>query len=376
MATRFDSVPIRDAQFDEQTGYLNVKRVPIARVMVQPYRLADGSIEMEAKLPNQLLSEATVASANMKPVTDGHPDGLVTKNNSQELLKGMTASNAHIEGNMLYNDITITDAALIDKVRNNGKRELSIGFETEIVPQSGELNGVHYDSVQKNIKINHVAVVERGRAGHEVRLLGDAAIAVEENKGASMETTKVRLGDSDINVAVSDAEKVTKLDAENSEKSKRIDSLKGQIKELQAKLEEEEGKTKSAQDKADAALKENDTLKSKYEGDSFDEKVQKAMEARMDLIDTVRPYLGDSYDFKGKDEKALKVDAIKEKRGVDLSDKPLSFINGYFGSLEDSADKPVVAGIGSGSSEVANDSEDELARIRAERLNMFDQGGK
>ena len=35
------------------------------------------------------------------------------------------------------------------------------------------------------------------------------------------------------------------------------------------------------------------------------------------------------YDFKGKDEKALKVDAIKEKRGVDLSDKPLSFINGY-----------------------------------------------
>ena len=59
---------------------------------------------------------------------------------------------------------------------------------------------------------------------------------------ASMETTKVRLGDSDINVAVSDAEKVTKLDAENSEKSKRIDSLKGQIKELQAKLEEEEGK--------------------------------------------------------------------------------------------------------------------------------------
>ena len=141
-------------------------------------------------------------------------------------------------------------------------------------------------------------------------------------------------------------------------------------------LEEEEGKAKSAQDKADAALKENETLKSKYEGDSFDEKVQKAMEARMDLIDTVRPYLGDSYDFKGKDEKALKVDAIKEKRGVDLSDKPLSFINGYFGSLEDSADKPVVAGIGSGSSEVANDSEDELARIRAERLNMFDQGGK
>lgn len=312
----------------------------------------------------------------MKPVTDGHPDGLVTKNNSQELLKGMTASNAHIEGDMLYNDITITDAALIDKVRNNGKRELSIGFETEVVPQSGELNGVHYDSVQKNIKINHVAVVERGRAGHEVRLLGDAAIAVEENKGASMETTKVRLGDSDINVAVSDAEKVTKLDAENSEKSKRIDSLKGQIKELQDKLEEEEGKAKSAQDKADAALKENDSLKSKYEGDSFDEKVQKAMEARMDLIDTVRPYLGDSYDFKGKGEKALKVDAIKKKRGVDLSDKPLSFINGYFGSLEDSADKPVVAGIGSGSSEVANDSEDELARIRAERLNMFDQGGK
>lgn len=375
MATRFDSVPIRDPQFDEQTGYLNVKRVPIARVMVQPYRLADGSIEMEAKLPNQLLSSATVASANMKPVTDSHPDGLVTKDNSKELLKGMTASNAHVEGNMLYNDITITDAGLIDKIRN-GKRELSIGFETEVVPQSGELNGVHYDSVQKNIKINHVAVVDRGRAGHKVRLLGDSAIAIEENKGESMETTKVRLGDSDIDVAVTDADKVTKLDADNAAKGKKIEALKAQIKKLQSELEAEQGKAKSAQDQADEAIKENDALKSKYEGDSFDEKVQKAMETRMALIDTVRPYLGDSYDFKGKDEKALKVDAIKEKRGIDLSDKPLSFIQGYFKNLEDSAEKIVVAGIGNGSSEVANDNEDELARIRAERLNMFNQGGK
>ncbi len=375
MSTRFDSVPIRDPQFDKQTGYLNVRRVPIAQVMVQPYERADGSIEMEAKLPDQLLSDATVASANMKPVTDSHPDELVTKDNSQTFLKGMTASNAHVEGNMLYNDITITDADLIEKIRN-GKRELSIGFETEVVPQSGELNGVHYDSIQKNIKINHVAVVERGRAGHEVRLLGDSAIAIHENEGESMETTKVRLGDSDINVAVADADKVTKLDADNTAKTDKITKLKAQIKELQSELAEEQGKAKSAQDKADAALKENNSLKSKYEGDSFDEKVEKAMEAKMALIDTVRPYLGDSYDFKGKDEKTLKVDAIKHERNVDLSDESLAFVNGYFANLKSAPQESAIAGIGNGASKVANDNEDELARIRAERLNMFNKGGK
>lgn len=377
MTTRFDSVPIRDFDIDEQTKFLNVRRVPIAQVMVQPYRRSDGSIEMEAKLPDQLLSDATVASANNKPVTNDHPDELVTSSNAQTYAKGFTTSNAHVEGNTLYNDITIMDSDLIDAIQN-GKHELSIGFETKVVPEPGELNGIKYDSVQKDIRINHVAVVDRGRAGHNIRLLGDSAVAVGDytNEGESMETTKVRVDGADVTVAVSDADKITKLDADNNAKAKEIDDLNAKIGKLTAERDSLKGEARAAQDKADSVSKENEELKSKYEGDFFAEKVEKAMQDRLELIDTVKPYLADSYDFKGKDEKQLKLDAIKEKTGTDLSDEPLAVIKGYFKRLKEESDKPVVAGISDNTTSTMTDSNDELAAIRARRLNMYQGGNK
>lgn len=373
MAVRLDTVPIRDPKIDPQTGFLYVRRVPIAQVMVQPYKRPDDSIEMEAKLPENLLSDATVESANNKPVTNNHPSELVTKSNSNRYMKGFTTSNAHVEGNMLYNDIAITDENLIDEIQSGRKTELSIGFETEVIPQSGELNGVKYDAVQKNIQINHVAVVKRGRAGHNVRITGDSAIAIEDDKGESMDTTKIRIGDSDINVAVADADKVTALDKELDKAKAELDSKNAEIKDLKSQLDTEKGKVDAIQNKADSALKENEDLKSKYEGDSFDEKVEKKMQERLDLIEEVRPYLGDDYDFKGKGEKELKVDAIKKQRGQDLSDKSLDYVKGSFSVLEDEAAKPVVAGLSNSNTSVANDEDDALAKIKADRLNMYNR---
>lgn len=386
LTQRFDSVPIRNPRIDEQTGFLHVDRVPIAGAMVQPYRKADGSIDYEAKLPSEVLSDSTVSSANDRPVTDDHPSGLVTKDNAKDLMRGFTSSNAHVEGDMLFNDITITDADLINKIQN-GKRELSIGFEAEIVPQKGEYKGDSYDTVQKNIRINHVAVVERGRAGHEVRLLGDSAEAVvndisEKGKEMEVKTTKVRVDNADVTVAEQDADKILKLDADNSAKQKKIDELNAQIKELtaqrdalQGKADDSEKKAGEASAKADSAEKELADLKKKYEGDAFD----KAIEERLALIDKIKPYVGDSYDFKGKSAKQMKLDAIKSVNdSVDLSDKPDLFIDAYFEGLSDNkpADTtPTVVGYGAQETETKDDSEDAYAKAIYARQHMF-EGGK
>ena len=211
--------------------------------MVQPYLKADGSIDHEAKLPTELLSDETVSSANNRPVTNGHPHELVTKDNSKKYMKGFTTSNAHVEGNMLFNDIAITDADMINDIMKNGKRELSIGFQTEVVPEKGEFNGVKYDSVQKNIRINHVAVVNKGRAGHNVRLLGDSAEAIDDetSKGGSMDskdTTQIRIDGADVTVSTRDVDKIMKLDAANADKQKQIDALNAQIKKLTAERDQ------------------------------------------------------------------------------------------------------------------------------------------
>ena len=361
---RYDSVPIRDYHFDDQTGFLYVYRVPIAGAMVQKYVKSDGSEEMEAKLPEEILSDATVSSANSKPVTDGH-HGLVTKDNSHDLLKGFTASNGHVEGNMLYNDITITDPNLISQIKNGSKRELSIGFETQMDPTSGTYNGAKYDAVQRNIRINHVAVVPKGRAGHEVRLIGDSAEAVDqvepsEEKGNQMETRVVRADGQNITVAADDVDKITKLDAENSAKAKQIADLDAQIKKLQAEKAQLQGNADEANKKADSAQAKADSLETdnKKLKDQIDHLKGDAFDERLNLIDKVKSFVGDSdYDYHGKTDRDLKIDAVKAIKGdsIDFEDKSDAYVQAAFDMLE----KPKqVSGYAGPDPETKGDSQD------------------
>ena len=379
MLTRYDTAPIDKVTQDAQTGFIHIKDVPIAHLGVFPYLKADNSIEMEAKLPDELLSDSTVSSADNKPVTNDHPTELVNKQNASKYMKGFTADNAHVDNDTLKVDMTITDADLISEI-NKGKQELSIGFETEIVPEKGEYKGVAYDSVQRNIQINHVAVVEHGRAGHSVRLIGDSAEMVQQDnvdkKGKRMDTTKVRLDGADVTVATGDADKIIKLDADNSEKEKKIADLKAQIKDLQdqlAKLQGDDEETKKnadkAQAKADAAEKELADLKKKYSGDAMD----KAISARMELINKVKPYVGDSYEFKGKTEKQLKLDAIKAlDDSVDLDDKSDDYIDAYFDSMCKTNDSAHINGYNGPQPNIGKDSSD-LETLRNKRYNFSNQ---
>ena len=379
MLTRYDTAPIDKVTQDAQTGFIHITDVPIARVGVFPYLKADSSIEMEAKLPDELLSDSTVSSADSKPVTNDHPTELVNQQNASKYMKGFTADNAHVDNDTLKVDMTITDADLISEI-NKGKQELSIGFETEIIPEKGEYKGVAYDSVQRNIQINHVAVVEHGRAGHSVRLIGDSAEMVQQDnvdkKGKQMETTKVRLDGADVTVATGDADKIIKLDEENSEKKRQIDDLKTKIKEMQdqlAKLQGDDDKNKKnadkAQAKADAAEKELADLKEKYSGDAMD----KAISARMELINKVKPYVGDSYEFKGKSEKQLKLDAIKAlDDSVDLDDKSEDYIDAYFDSMCKKQDAPHINGYNGPQPNIGKDSSD-LETLRNKRYNFSNQ---
>ena len=377
MLTRYDTAPINKIEQDATTGFIHVNNVPIARVGVFPYLKADGSIEMEAKLPAELLADTTVESANNKPVTDDHPEEFVTQSNANKYMKGFTASNAHVDDDTLRVDMTITDAALINEI-NQGKQELSIGFETEIVPHKGEYKGSVYDSVQKNIQINHVAVVERGRAGHSVRLVGDSAEMVDDfKKGKHMDVTKVRLGDTDITVATSDVDKIVKVDADNSEKEKKIADLKAKIADYKKQLEELQGdadSSKKSEEEAkaekDALEKQLETYKKKYEGDGLDQ----AIDAKIGLIEKVKPYVGDSFDFKGKNDKDIKVATLKAiDDSIDLSNRSDDYINAYFDSTIKNRNSSKV--IGYHGSDNKNDS-DDLNKLRMARYNLKNKGEK
>jgi hypothetical protein len=61
---------------------------------------------------------------------------------------------------------TINNADAIEDVLN-GKRALSMGYECEIekAPEGATWLGMAYDSIQRNIRYNHCAIVDAARAG-------------------------------------------------------------------------------------------------------------------------------------------------------------------------------------------------------------------
>ena len=167
----------------EPEGYLICVNVPIARTGTQEYlqdeigQEGDGMVTLY-RPEEEVFSEATIASFEGMPVTDDHPDTDegVTAENSQYLAKGHV-QNVHRgtgdERNMLIADLFINDPTLIEKVLD-GKREISCGYNYELSEEDGKL-------VQRQIRGNHVAVVDKGRAGKRV-CIKDSAPHFERRK--------------------------------------------------------------------------------------------------------------------------------------------------------------------------------------------------
>lgn len=149
-------------------GFLLCESVPIARIGTQMYSDkeiplegdADGLLQIE-RAADEVFKEETLASFEGKPVTIDHPDTFVNPENWKELTVGVTQNvrrGAGIEDDLLLADLLITDQQAIEAVRA-GLREVSCGYEADYeqtAPGKGR---------QLNIVGNHVALVERGRAG-------------------------------------------------------------------------------------------------------------------------------------------------------------------------------------------------------------------
>lgn len=184
-------------------GFLAVSGLPIARIGVQLYELDDGSIRRDLRLPEHVFSSAALASGEGKVITDDHPTTPVTVDNATEVARGSMRNLRpdHARGLVLA-DITITDKAAIERVQA-GKRDLSVGYRTTLIPIEGGQHvgedafaAVQADVLQTDIQINHLAIVDEGRANEgradrPARIqLDSAGSTVARGVSASRGTTK------------------------------------------------------------------------------------------------------------------------------------------------------------------------------------------
>jgi hypothetical protein len=188
-ANRYDRSQLRATLTPE--GYL-IDSPVVGRVGVQTYRNADGSLRRELRPPEEIFSADSLATFDGKPVTDDHPAEPVTASNAKALSVGLMKSPGQPDGDTVTAQIIVTDAAVIDKIINGGKRELSLGYTVDLDETPGEWQGQPYDAVQRNVRINHLAIVPKGRAGN-ARLNLDRCDAVAFIDEGVPPMSKVRL---------------------------------------------------------------------------------------------------------------------------------------------------------------------------------------
>lgn len=173
-----------------------------ARDGVLEYRKSDGSTQKELRLPETNKDSATLTSFGLATLTTEHPPVLINKDNAKDYRSGITLQNVryettHGKGGFVRGQVAVMDSDAIALIESREKIELSAGYTCDLEEVSGVWKGQHYDAIQRNVKVNHVALTRRGRAGADVRLhldsfSGDVAVQLEKADSNLSTTTKKR----------------------------------------------------------------------------------------------------------------------------------------------------------------------------------------
>lgn len=181
---RYDSIPLGETYFTPE-GYL-IDHPILTRVGIFEYKNPDGSIRRELRLPEEVFAPESLASYKGKPVILTHEAGMIDSDNVQQEQIGTILSEGTQDGDNVRAQIIIHDARKLDY----GLRELSLGYSLDLEEVPGEWQGQPYDAIQRNIRVNHLALVEKARAGDSARLNIDGEDTQAEKGGNTMSKRK------------------------------------------------------------------------------------------------------------------------------------------------------------------------------------------
>jgi hypothetical protein len=275
-------------------GFLKGRAI-VTSIGVFTYKRADGTIQRELRLPEEVFSPSTLNSMKLKPVTLNHPTELVTSDNADKLQVGSLGDNPSwtkewhdrnweevTDGINCAIDMIVTKKDAIDAVLN-GKQALSMGYtcDLEMAEPGSTWCGVEYDFIQRNIRYNHCAIVDSARAGDnaKIELRADSEDAVLEDimvtkidGGTKMSLKKIKLDGIEYEAEESvikalNAEKARADAAENDAcetkktMDKKVADMEKKVTEFEKRISELEAERDSAKEKKDAAEAELEKVK-------------------------------------------------------------------------------------------------------------------
>ena len=164
--TFYSKIPISsNISFEDETGFLYCKNSILGNIGVQKYRgkeigLKDEEAEKVIEMvrdEESVFDEVSMSSFEGKPITLFHPKGKVNSTNYKKYIVGSIKDVKRDESN-LSSDIVIYDEYTIDKVKKGELKDLSLGYRAKVV----QMADGRYKQI--DIVINHLAIVEDGRA--------------------------------------------------------------------------------------------------------------------------------------------------------------------------------------------------------------------
>lgn len=288
------------ARTQDLNGFVEIKGNPISKAGVFDYLGSEiGAPEPDRvykvyRPAEELSSPEAIASFKLAPLVDMHTmlgqeaQGLTPA--ERKGVQGVIGENVYYDAPYLRGNIKIFSEAAKALVDSGERRELSPGYRCKYEFAEGVFDGERYDAIQRDIRANHLALVEEGRTGSDVAVLDHAgakfaldsatvkeAMMADENQAAGapdalaeiagkldklleIMTAKAAAEMADETPAESSETPATAVDAE-PEEGKAMDAMRKELADLRKSLS-------IAQDSGAvmASIADRDALASKLSG--------------------------------------------------------------------------------------------------------------
>ena len=320
-----------DFRVDETTGFLHAK-ARVTRSGVFDYYTEDGDLIREYRSPEEVFDEKSIQSLKLKPITDDHPEEMVTVDNIKDFQIGTVGEDIQKDGDFLTTNIIITDKEMVTTIVNRKKAnlpiELSLGYNCDVLPDMGihDTDG-WYTHSQRKIKYNHLSIVDKARAGRDVRILDK----LNKNKKESKMADKVQFTRKSVNLDSFKIDAITKVvDEDSLELANTLSSKLDEAVDVIVGLNKDKD---ALQGKFDQSNETITSLKAKVDSlsDINSPKISAMIKSRND-VENIAKML--KVDCDGKDIKTIKCDCvIAVSKDADMKDKTDEYINARFDSV-------------------------------------------
>lgn len=293
MVHRYDVGNLKSPEF-QPNGWARVEGL-LTRTGVFVYRNPDGTERRELRLDSEVFNADSLKSFGLVPVTDDHPSELLNANNTAKYAVGAVSENVRKDGKFVRASMLVTHADTVAKLKA-GKAQLSCGYTCDLELTPGTHQGMRYDAVQRNIRGNHVALVDVARAGPEARIRldsGDAMMVPSPEHNDTEATVKVTINGVDFDLPEQAVQAITKERSDMAEK------------------QAQHGKELARETARADAVTEQLTAEKKARADASDPvKFTEKVNARVGLLVHARKVLGDEVKLDSKTDQEVMLDVL------------------------------------------------------------------